>query len=187
MEHPAMISFDRLTELFEIATAPWSQRPWANAAPPTPGSIDRIQRQLGIRIPEDFVRLAMVCPSYGSWLASIGEDFDNGLHITRLNQLFHDGARLHDGEKGLALPPHFIMLNHGHDLDCDCWDTMSLTASGEHPILYICLGTGTEPCGARFESFRAYAEDFVLDHAPCVRDKAQRRKAKRLIQEHGGE
>ena len=50
-----------------------------------------------------------------------------------LNQSFHDDARLHDGEKGLALPPHFIMLNHGHDLDCDL--VMCKPLSKSSPIL----------------------------------------------------
>jgi hypothetical protein len=42
-----------------------------------------------------------------------------------------------------------------------------------------------ETSGTPFQSFRAYAEHFALQHAPSVADKAQRRKAKRLIQELG--
>jgi hypothetical protein len=86
----------------------------------------------------------------------------------------------------LELPPHFIMLNHGHDLDCSCWDLRSLTGAGEHPIVYICLADDTEPRGASFVSFRAYVEDFVLYQASLVPDKVKRRKAKRLIQELRG-
>jgi hypothetical protein len=181
-----MVPFDTLTELFEIATRPWSYTPWSHATPPTPVSIERIYTEMGVRIPDDFVRLAVACPSYGSWLASIGDDFDSVGHITQFNQVFHDSRRLHDGEDGPALPRHLIMLNHGHDGDCDCWDTRVVTASGEHPIVYVCLEAQTlESYGTPFQSFRAYAEYFALHHSCRVSDKAQRRRAKRLIQEMG--
>jgi len=180
-----MISFGALAELFEIATSPYSSAPWACAPAPTTKSVERIQRDLGIRIPDDFVRLAAACPSYGSWLASIGDDFDSASHITKLNAFFHESTP--SDEDGYAeLPRHLIMLNHGYDGDCDCWDTRGVTASGEHPIVYVCVDAQTpETAGTIFQSFRAYAEHFALHQAPSVSDKAQRRRAKRLIQELG--
>ena len=180
-----MIPFEALTELFEIATAPYSRAPWACAAAPTADSVDRIQRDLGIRIPGDLVRLAAACPSYGSWLASIGDDFDNGSHITRLNALFHEISPAAE-DSYAERPKHLIMLNHGHDGHCDCWDTQVVTESGEHPIVYVRVDAETaEPHGAAFQSFREYAEQFVLHHAPRVHVNALRRRAKRLIQELG--
>lgn len=179
-----MAPFDTLLELFEIAMARWSPRPWANAAAPTAESIARIQRELSVRIPDEFVRLAAACPSYGSWFASIGPDFDSSHHITRLNDLFHDGRQLHDGQDGPALPAHLVMLNHGHDGDCDCWDTRIVLPSGEHPIVSVRVDA-QEPSGAQFQSFRAYAEHLALRHARSLPDKAQRRRAKRLIEELG--
>lgn len=177
-----MMPFDILIKLFEMATQPWSPTPWCNAKPPTQVSIETIHRELGIRIPEDFVRLATSCPSYGSWLASLGEDFENGWRITRLNELFHDARRMDDGENSQALPKHLVMLNHGHDGDCDCWDTRVVTASGEHPVVYVSLeGTEMKAAGRQFDSFSAYAENFAL-RASSVPDKSQRRIAKRLIQ-----
>ena len=107
-----MIPFEALTELFEIATAPHSRAPRACAAAPTGHSVDRIERDLGIRIPDDLVRLASACPSCGSWLASIGDDFDNALHITRLNALFHGIAPAAE-ESYAELPGHLVTLNHG--------------------------------------------------------------------------
>src|SRR5688572_30730247 len=114
-----MIPFEALTELFEIATAPYSRGPWACAPAPTTGSIEQIQRDLGISIPDDFVRLAAACPSYGSWLASIGDDFGNTSHITKLNVLVHQPVPPEEADYA-ALPQHFVMLNHGYDGDCDC-------------------------------------------------------------------
>jgi hypothetical protein len=177
-----IVPFETLTELFEIATAQWSQRPWARAAKPTLDSIARIQRELGIHIPDDFARLAAACPSYGSWLASIGNDFNSASHLTRLNKVFHQ-SRPPDAEDGYAeLPSHFIMLNHGYDGDCDCWDTRVVTASGEHPIVYVCVEAQVpETSGTPFQSFRAYAEHFALHHARHVSDRAQRRRAEQLI------
>jgi hypothetical protein len=179
------MTFETLIELFEIATAPWSPGPWARAAKPTPASLARIQRELGVRIPDDLARLAAACPSYGAWLGSIGDDFNNASHMLRLNEFFH---RSPSGEEAgyAALPAHLVMLNHGYDGDCDCWDTRVVAASGEHPIIYVCVeGQELETSGTPFQSFRAYAEHFALQHAPSVADKAQRRKAKRLIQELG--
>lgn len=176
-----MIPFEVLTDLFELAMARWSPGPWATAPAPTADSISRIDRHLGVRIPEDFVRLASACPSYGSWFASIGDDFDRGLHITKLNQLFHDASQLHDEGNGPALAGHLIMLNHGHDGDCDCWDTTRRTATGEHPIVYVRLDA-QEPSGAEFGSFRAYAEQLTLRHARGVADRAQRRRVRRLLE-----
>jgi hypothetical protein len=182
-----MVPFDTLTELFEIAMSPWSRGPQPPSAAPTPESLSRIQRTLGIGVPEDFARLAAACPSYGVWFASIGDDFGSSGHIVMLNELFHDGRRLHDGHDGPALPPHFVMLNHGHDGDCDCWDTRVVTAAGEHPIVYVRLEVAAtaHPSGVRFESFRTYVEEFALRRARGIPDRTQRRRARRLIEQLG--
>ena len=76
------------------------------------------------------------------------------------------------------------MVNHGHDGDCDCWDTRLIAPNGEHPIVYVRL-EGQQPAGAPFESFRSYTEHLALRHARTVSGKAQRRRAKRLIDELG--
>ncbi len=176
-----MIPFETLAELFEIAIAPYNRA----AAPPTPQSLARIQQHLGIRIPDDYVRFATMCPSYGSWLASIGDDFDNGLHILNLNAVFHDCTPV-DGEGYVALPKHLIILNHGHDGDCDCWDTRTQTASGEHPIIYACIDATAVELGNRtFPSFHAYAEYFILYQVASIQDQTQRQKADRLIESFG--
>lgn len=164
-----MMPFDTLVELFRIAT----EHGFDRATPPTLPSVERIQRELGIVIPADYIRLAGVCPSYGSLLAGIGGDFDGDIHILRLNALF----------RAEGLPKHFVLLDHGHDGDCDCWDLRETTSSGEHPIVYVGLD-GTRPCReTRFESFRAYIENFVVMNAGRNPKPASRRRAKRIIQE----
>ena len=164
-----MIPFDTLVELFSIAT----ERGLHHVAPPTPQSIAKIQRELGITIPDDYVRIATACPSYAGLLGGIGEDYEHDIHILRLNAAVH--------AEGLAA--HFVLLDHGHDGDCDCWDLRETTSSGEHPIVYVGLD-GVRPCrDARFESFRAYLENFVVMNAASNPKPALRRKARRMIQE----
>jgi hypothetical protein len=51
------------------------------AAPATAESIERINRALNISLPGTLVRFAEDCPSYGTWFASIGADYDSYLHI----------------------------------------------------------------------------------------------------------
>jgi len=174
-----MIPFETLTELFSIATEPWGYSSWYRAATPTRPSIERIQHELGITIPEDFVRLAKACPSYGGWLASIGRDYKRPVHILNLNKSFHAA------EDGCALPRHLILLNHGHDGHCDCWDAKQVTASGELRVVYIGLDSPRpKSVQSRFNSFRDYIEHFVLHYAPRTPNLAQRRRAKRLIQKY---
>ncbi len=175
-----MIPFDTLTELFGIATEPWGSSSLFHVAPPTPRSVQRIQRELGVIIPNDFVRIATACPTYGVWLAGIGEDYDHGIHILRLNAVFHAKG------DSPVLARHFVLLDHGHDGDCDCWDTREKTSSGEHPIVYVGLD-GVRPCrDARFENFRSYIENFVITNATHNPKPSLRRKAKRIIQALGG-
>jgi hypothetical protein len=183
-----MMPFDTLAELFAIATEPFSRVPWSSGKPPTARSIEKIQRKLGIRIPEDYVQLATTCSSYAACLAGIGEDYESGRHIIGLNRLFHDTVleRVYGGS-GVALPSHFILLNHGHDGDCDCWDIRERTASGEHPIIHVSIESSRpELVQNRFDSFRAYVEDFVVTNAPRHPKPGVRRKAKRMIQGLGG-
>jgi hypothetical protein len=172
-----MIPFDILTELVGIATETWGLHSWYRVAPPTAQSIQRIQRELGITIPDDYLRIAAACSSYGGWLAGIGDDYDHGCHILRLNSAFHSHS------DSPALPPHFVLLNHGHDGDCDCWDTREVTSSGEHPIVYVGLDGMRPCCVERFESFGAYIENFALQGAPKNPKTGRRRRAKRLIQQ----
>jgi hypothetical protein len=175
-----MIPIDTLIELVGIATEPWGSHGQFQAVQPSAQSIERIQRELGITIPADYLRIASSCPSYVGWLASIGEDYDHHCHILSLNAAFHSP------DAPPALAQHFVLLNHGHDGDCDCWDIRGPTVSGERPIVYVDLESDApEPSGRRFETFRAYIEDFVRYSAPRAATASRRRRAKRLLEESG--
>jgi len=175
-----MIPIDTLIELVGIATEPWGVHGQARPVQPTAQSVERIRRELGVAIPNDYIRIATACTSYVGWLASIGEDYDHHCHILRLNETFHSP------EEPPALPQHFVLLNHGHDGDCDCWDVRASTVSGEHPIVYVDMESDTpDASGLRFESFRAYIEHFVRYQAPRAASSSRRRRAQTLLEECG--
>ena len=126
-----MRSLDAVVELFGLAT---QDMKWG-AALPTKRSLERIHETLGVRIPDAYVQVAAACPNYGAYLNGIGEDYDHGVHMLRLTQWFRSASVP-------PLPSHYVLLSHGHDGDCDCWDTREVEASGEHPIVHVSLETG---------------------------------------------
>jgi hypothetical protein len=170
-----MIPDDVLVELVGYACEPWGSSGF-RAAPSTSASLERIARELGVRVPPLFARVATECRVYGGWFASIGEDYDNPMHIIELNRAFRD----------MGLPAHLVMLNHGHDGACDCWDTTRVH-DGEHPIVYV----GLEESGdARLgdllgASFRDYLETYCRQHAPRTPVRPLRRRAKRILDQFG--
>jgi hypothetical protein len=173
-----MIPDDVLIELVGYACEPWGSSGWYRAAAPTSASLERISRELGIRVPALFAYLASHCPVYGGWFASIGEDYDSPVHIMKLNWAFRD----------LGLPAHLVMLNHGHDGDCDCWD-LTQTHEGEHPIVYVRVEQrDSARVGAlQGTSFREYLERYCRQHATRTPVRALRRRAKRILEQYGEE
>src|SRR4051812_9406500 len=75
----------------------------------------------GIALPPLFIEVAAACPAYGGWFNSIGDDYENNYHILSMNAALHAGG----------LPPRYVLLNHGHDGDCDAWDLEASTIGGE--------------------------------------------------------
>ena len=151
------------------------------AAPPTPASVRRISDELRVALPPLFVAVATACPAYGGWFASIGDDFQSHMHILALNRVFH----------GEGLPARYIMFNHGHDGDCDCWDMESPPdPSGEPAIVYCSVGDdgrSSRPPQPLPGSFRDYLEAFCRSHVSSIRRTGVRRRIKRLLAEHGDE
>ncbi|HEX7862322.1 MAG TPA: SMI1/KNR4 family protein [Verrucomicrobiae bacterium] len=178
-----MLPFEAIAELFEIVTSERSQWPWARGKPPSAASVRQIEVSLGIRIPDEFQRLAATCPSYASWLASIGDDFASEVHLLKLNQLYHANILEEDGYA--PLPEHYVMLNHGYDGDCDCWDTRVVTEEGEHPIVYVSVDNEVTTIGKRFETFREYAKSYVLSRAADAPDPRARKRALEIIKQWG--
>lgn len=128
--------FSSLLELEKLAV--WKIRKWVPyskglypSEPPTSDSLKRIEQQLGLIVPPVYVDLARIAPNYGVWFGSIGPDFDSHNHILQLNAAFHQ-----EDEGYTALPSHFVLINHGHDGDCDCWN-LEEKNSCEHPIYYM--------------------------------------------------
>jgi hypothetical protein len=71
-----------------------------------------------------------MCPTYCGWLVSIGDDFENGRHILKLNELHHSPDYC-------LLPPELIMINHGYDGDFDCYDLSRTDEANSISICYL--------------------------------------------------
>lgn len=169
--------------LFEIlghVCEPYGSRGMYRAAAPTAASVRRINEALRVTLPPLFVEVATACPSYGGWFASIGDDIENPLHIVALNRQFH----------AEGLPARYVLFNHGHDGDCDCWDLESpADASGGPRIVYCQVGDDGKPTGEPQPlpgSFRDYLESFCRSHVSSIRSKAARRRIKRALGEADG-
>ena len=160
-----MTKFGTVVELFGLAT---HDMRW-DAAPPTQRSIERIRESLGVRIPDAYVQVATSCPNYGAYLNGIGEDYDQGIHMLRLTQWFRSAAVP-------PLPSYYVLICHGHDGDCDCWDTREVVAaSGEPPIVHVSLeeGYGDTPprvqvSDIRYASFADYLTSITVYYAQCL-------------------
>jgi hypothetical protein len=97
---------------------------------PTESSLRTIQDRLGFSIPGDFAEFARMCPAYHGWFVSIGEDFEDGRHILKLNALHHS-------PEYCVLPPELIMINHGYDGDFDCYDLSKRDETSRISICYL--------------------------------------------------
>ncbi|MCP4111783.1 MAG: SMI1/KNR4 family protein [Desulfobacteraceae bacterium] len=138
---------------------------------PTNASVDKINNELNIKIPGSFIDFAKRCPSYSSWLASIGEDYTSHNHILRLNKLIHRQCNVNTW-----LPSWLIMINHGYDGDCDCFDTRSSDLStGEYSILHWDDEAGKEfEPDEPYKNFHEYIESYVLSWAQRHYDNKNR-------------
>jgi hypothetical protein len=164
-----------LLDLLPAAFEPWGSSTWYPSRPPTDLSVQRIESELGIRLPPLFVNIARACPSYGGWFGSIGEDFASHNHIVQINRAFRTEG----------LDPRYVLLNHGHDGDCDVWDTQPpLAGDGERPIVYFNYDVDRHSTrGFRIiaASFAAYIDAHVRTRAPRCPVKDLRRRAKRML------
>lgn len=150
-----MIPLPVLIELAELCFAPWGYSSWYPSAAATGESVARIEAELKIALPQSFILLSQNCAPYGGWFSSVGEDYRSHNHILRSNESFRE-----DDDDYQPLPPHLVMLNHGHDGDCDCWDTSRPpNKNGEFPIVYFSATAGeVRNPDYDFPSFAAYLE-----------------------------
>ncbi len=154
-----------LLELLPAAFEPWGSSGWYAAKPPTEQSVRRIRDEFGITLPPLLVEVATACPSYGGWFNSIGEDYDSHAHILNLNRAL----------RAEGLPEQYVLLNHGHDGDCDAWDTAGIATAGEFPIVYFSFRTGkatrSAPSAPRRRRLRITSMRLVSGMRPAVRWK----------------
>jgi hypothetical protein len=175
---PSLLPRDVLFDLLPASFEPWGASSWYPSSPPTEFSIKQIEEELKIRLPPLFIEVAQSCPLYGGWFGSIGEDFRSHNHMLRINH----GLR----EDGLS--PRYVLLNHGHDGDCDAWDCDAHpTSADESPILYFnydCDRHELQGLHVKATSFAEYIDTFVRTAAPRCPVKGLRRRAKRILCEH---
>ncbi len=117
---------------------PWTGS-WYPSKPATQESVGHIENVLKFKIPQDFVEFSRLVHNYGVWFGSIGEDYASHNHLLVLNEAFHQ-----TDDSSIALPLHWVLINHGHDGDCDCFDITAGT-DGEYPIYYINVESPSAP------------------------------------------
>jgi hypothetical protein len=174
-----MIPFETLIELCEIAFEPWANfAPVFRAQPATASSVELIQKTLGITLPSCFIELSRLCPSYGGWFASIGEDCDDTIiGILQVNRVFHD-ININEGS---ALAANLVLLNHGHDGDCDCWDLSAQQNGNEYPIVFCNVESITPVTKLLALTFHEYVERLCRSYAPRNPDKGRSDRARELL------
>jgi hypothetical protein len=155
-----MLITQKLIDLYTLGATPW--RGCFSALPPTVESVHRINHELGIKLTESFLDFAGRCDYYGVCFASIGEDFESPIHILNLNRIFHTD----NGDGYTPLPETLVLLNHGHDGDCDCIDTRVQNVEGEYSIIYWdCEASSSCVPTELFTSFPLYLESIATDMA----------------------
>jgi len=131
-----------------------------NASPPTDRSIARINAELGIELPSSLIEFARRSQNFGAWFCSLGEDYDSHAHILAMNRDFHSPDREGMYAPG-PMPPYLVMINHGHDDDCDCLDLrVPRSPEDEYSLAYWSPG---EDAVALAPSFADYLR-FHLGH-----------------------
>ncbi|MBU6954512.1 SMI1/KNR4 family protein [Hahella sp. NBU794] len=132
---------------------------------PTLDSINRVNEHFGFSLPQGLIDFAMLSAKFGSFFASLGEDYYNHYHIIRVNRIFRRLRRRAHGDKWRAAKPKpYIVINHGHDRCCDCIDTSDWNeAIQEYRIVF--WYPGAKEVEYRYDSFLHYINHHVMAHA----------------------
>lgn len=153
-----MSSLEQLASLKKQKWLPWTCS-WYPSKPATAASVAHIEETLSFRIPKDFIELSCLASNYGVWFGSIGDDYQSHNHLLRLNEAFHD-ANLQAEASCIALPVHWILINHGHDGACDCFDINAPQKDGEYLIYHMNVEYPQQP-KLIARSFRQYLNDYA--------------------------
>jgi hypothetical protein len=182
LPHIKLLPKDVLIDLLPAAFEPWGSCGLYRSRPPTAESVERIESALRISLPSLFIDVAAACSSYGGWFNSIGDDYESHAHIISLNE----------GFRAVGLSPRYVLMNHGHDGDCDAWDTEAPPIGGELPIVYFNYDDYHDDGRYEFQGLKAYASSFaeyidafVRTHASRCPVEELRCHARRVLDEYG--
>jgi len=159
---------DKMVRLFDALAGGWG----ADFERPTTKSIKHINQHFGIELPASLVEFAYRSEHFSTWFGGLGEDYANPMHIIRVTSHYRNKRRRKHGDKWRrAMPRQYIVINHGHDDDCDCIDTADWNAeTSEFRLGYWCPGMDT--LEFRQDSFLHYINRYVLDWARgCLKYK----------------
>lgn len=181
--YPELLPKDVLLDLLPAAFEPWGSWSMFPSRPPTTESVKRIESAFRITIPPLFIEVATACPAYGGWFNSIGDDYESHAHILTLNAALH----------AEGLPSRYVLINHGHDGDCDAWDLAASPTGGEPPIVYFHYDDEVEledrairRINVSALCFADYIDRRVRWSAPRCPIVNLRQHAERVLAEQGG-
>jgi hypothetical protein len=167
-----MIAFEKLVALFDLR-----QTTVFPAQPPTDSSIATINTHFGVTLPPMLVRFARVSQKFGCYFASLGEDYENDSHILRINKQFGRVRRRRQGRWQQVKPEYLLVINHGHDNDCDCLDLRSWNPqTGDYALRY--WTPSTQHVDAESEgwpTFHAYLEWLAVPDISKLRGQHKER------------
>ena len=122
---------------------------------PSEWSVRKINAHFGIELPHELVLFAKLSKSFGSWFASLGDDYDSPSHIIRINSYWRRRR------KTRAIPRNLLIINRGFDDDLDCIDLESFDGStGAFSIRYWFPGCVAEESTV-YPSFNDYMQTHV--------------------------
>jgi hypothetical protein len=155
---PATIDrrLERLVALFESVT-----EGGADYRPPNKQSLKVIREHFGVDLPPSLVELARSTRAFGSWFASLGDDYQDHWHIMRVNSRARRMRRRRNGRWSFVKPAHLLVINRGHDDDFDCIDLRTRDPeTGECKVRYWSPDGDDVPVA---DTFHGYVEDLVRE------------------------
>ncbi len=160
--------------ILKLLPAIFEGRPFCQPTrPPTRNSVSRVEKSLGVKLPNLLLEVARSHPSYGYWFNSIGNDYRGCNHILGVNASFR--------ERGV--PNRYVVFAQGFDDECDAWDLGEPCSGGERPIVYFHFSDDNEltDLTRRFNTFHEFMDALCRQCAPLCPLNELRRAALQLI------
>lgn len=149
---------------------PYQRNGWLLPGSPTPSSIARINKDLGIQLPPSLLRYVSLGPEFRNDMLALDEDYEREDHIIRYNRFIHQGQPRPDGK--YWIPAWLLVLYAMPDGDALGLDTRNRDpSSGEYPIAYWDDNAGKPFIPQRgWPSFVDYIDE-VIHHRVCAADE----------------